>query len=122
MKLMQLIKQIKDLKDEVTGIPQDVLHSINQFIDVLNQNGFNLDKLTEENLGNNKRDTKLDLSSIMNLLPSGSNALGGLNLAGMNLKDIMKLMQLIKQIKDLKDEVTGIPQDVLHSINQFIDV
>ena len=65
---------------------------------------------------------RLDLSSIMNLLPTGNNSLGGLNLHGMSLSDIMKLMKLIKQLKDLKDEVSAIPTDVLNSINSFIDV
>ena len=64
-----------------------------------------------------KNNAKFDLSSIMNLLPSLNNNLGGLNTSGMSLSDIMKLIELIKELHDLKDNVSAIAQDILTAIN-----
>jgi hypothetical protein len=75
---------------------------------------FGLEKPLDKN---EQKNLKLDLSSIMNLLPGSNNNLGGLNTSGMSLSDIMKLLQLIKQLNDLKDQVTAIPQDVLNALN-----
>ncbi len=63
---------------------------------------------------------KFDFSSIMNLLPSGNNNLGGLGSLtnGMSFSDVMKLMKLLKELNDLKGEITAIPQDVLTALNK----
>ena len=69
---------------------------------------------------------KFDLSSLINLLPTGNNNLNLGSLAtitqGMSLSQIMEFMKLLKELNDIKGEVQSIPQDIMHALNQTANV
>ncbi len=81
----------------------------------------------------NISDFLLDLSSILNLLPhagsntgnNGNNALlgllGGIT-NGTSLHSAIEIMQLLNSVHTLEGDITSIPHDVLHAINQTVSI
>ena len=62
---------------------------------------------------------RLDLSSLLNLLPSGSNILGELT-KGTSLENVMKILELLNNLHKLQGDIKAIPEDIMKAINQTI--
>ncbi|CAF0763482.1 unnamed protein product [Brachionus calyciflorus] len=65
-----------------------------------------------------------DLSSILNLLPSGQNSLNILNTLGhltqgTSLSTITQALTLINQLHLIESDIAALPQDVIHALNQL---
>ena len=54
MKLMKLLKELNDLKGELTAIPADVLAALNKTSDLLLSHGFNVTELLQHEVAGGK--------------------------------------------------------------------
>jgi predicted component of type VI protein secretion system len=109
MQIMNLLNSLHNLQGEVTSIPQDIINALNSTAGLFSGSLTNLTSILQHEATNGKRlDAKIDLSSLMHLLPQGVN---------LNFQQIMQIMNLLNSLHNLQGEVTSIPQDIINALN-----
>jgi predicted component of type VI protein secretion system len=109
MQIMNLLNSLHNLQGEVTSIPQDIINALNSTAGLFSGSLANLTSILQHEATNGKRlDAKIDLSSLMHLLPQGVN---------LNFQQIMQIMNLLNSLHNLQGEVTSIPQDIINALN-----